>query len=166
MFEGTISVDSAPERGTTFTVRLPRVDPAPPRPAAEEDVPRAGSGETILLIDDEPAVRTFARRTLTRLGYTVLEASGDAEAFALVRGHRGPIDLILSDVVLPGTPGPALVRQLAGLRPEARTLLSSGFAAESSVGAERIEPGRFLSKPYSQESLARAVRAALDTPPA
>ena len=162
MFEGSIAVDSEPDRGTTFTIRLPRVAATPPAPAAEANGTRPGGSETILLIEDEPSVRAYARRTLAKLGYTVLEASGDAEAFAHARGHDGPIDLILSDVVLPGTPGPALLRQLVDIRPGARTLLCSGFAPESSVGTERIDPARFLAKPYSQEALAHAVRGALD----
>jgi two-component system, cell cycle sensor histidine kinase and response regulator CckA len=162
MFEGTIAVDSEPDRGTTFTIRLPRVAAAPPAQDAGANGVHPGGTETILLIEDEPTVRTYARRTLVKLGYTVLEASGDAEALAHARGHAGPIDLILSDVVLPGTPGPALVRQLSGLRPGARIVLCSGFAPESSVGTERIDPARFLPKPYSQEALAHAVRDALD----
>jgi two-component system cell cycle sensor histidine kinase/response regulator CckA len=165
MFEGTIAVDSEPEHGTTFTIRIPRVAAAPPEPGAEANRTQPGGTETILLIEDEPAVRLFAMRTLTALGYVVLEAGGEAEAFAHARGHEGPIDLILSDVVLPGTPGPALVRQLTGIRPGAKTLLCSGFAPESSVGTDRIDPGRFLPKPYSQEALAGAVRAALDAAP-
>ncbi len=166
MFEGTIRVDSEPELGTTFTIRLPRVSEAPPAAGGEGDADQARGTETVLLVEDEPAVRTFARRTLERLGYTVLEAADDAQAFAHARGHDGSIGLILSDVVLPGTPGPALVRQLVELRPEARTLLCSGFAPEASVGTERIDPARFLAKPYSQEALARAVRIALDAPAA
>jgi PAS domain S-box-containing protein len=162
MQEGTIEVASEPERGTTFTVRLPRVAAAPPANERGLDEPLPRGSETILLIEDEPAVRAFASRSLSRLGYAVLEASGDAEAFAHAREHAGRIDLILSDVVLPGTPGPALVRQLAGLRPGTPTLLCSGFAPEASVGAEAIDPDRFLSKPYSQASLAKAVRSVLD----
>jgi len=166
MFEGRIDVDSVPERGTTFTIRLPRVTDAAAPPAARVDPAHPTGSETILLVEDEPAVRTFARRTLATLGYTVLEASGEAEALAHARGHAGAIDVILSDVVLPGTPGPALVRELQGLHPEARVVLCSGFAPESSVGTARIDPARFLAKPYSQEALARAVRAALDAPAA
>ena len=142
MFEGTIAVDSEPERGTTFTIRLPRVAAAAPAPAPDANGVHPGGTGTILLIEDEAAVRTFARRTLAGLGYSVLEASGEAEALAHARGHPGPIDLILSDVVLPGTPGPALVRQLVRLHPEARTILCSGFAPEASVGPERIDPDR------------------------
>ena len=134
-----------------------------PRPrggALANGLPRGT--ETILLIEDEPAVRAFARTALAGLGYSVLEASGEAEAFAHARGHEGGIDLIVSDVVLPGTPGPALVRQLVDLRPGTRTLLCSGFPAEDSVGSETIDPDRFLAKPYTREGLARAVRDALD----
>jgi two-component system cell cycle sensor histidine kinase/response regulator CckA len=164
MFEGRIDVDSVPDRGTTFTIRLPRVAEVAAAPTPDTVTAHPGGAETILLVEDEPAVRTFARRTLATLGYTVLEASGEAEALEHAASHRGPIDVILSDVVLPGTPGPALVRQLQALHPEARVVLCSGFAPESSVGTERINPARFLAKPYSQEALARAVRAALDAP--
>jgi PAS domain S-box-containing protein len=163
MFEGEIEVESEPDQGTTFTIRLPRangVAPASPEPGAANGAPHGT--ETILLIEDEPAVRAFARTTLAGLGYTVLEASGETEAFGHARGHEGGIDLIVSDVVLPGTPGPALVRQLVGLRPGTRTLLCSGFPAEASVGSETIDPDRFLAKPYTREGLARAVRDALD----
>src|SRR4051812_39461313 len=136
MFEGLIGVHSEPGRGTTFTIRLPRVPAGVQAPLPEPAGVHPRGTETILLVEDEPAVRTFARRTLTKLGYTVLEAAGDADALKHARTHDGPIDLIVSDVVLPGTPGPALLRQLAELRPEAGTILCSGFAPESSVGTE------------------------------
>ena len=162
MFGGSIDVASEPDQGTTFTIRMPRVPTTPPATAASVPAELPGGTETILLIEDEPAVRAFARRSLARLGYTVLEASGDAEAFAHVRSHAGAIDLFLSDIVLPGTPGPALVRQLLGMRPGTPTLLCSGFAPEASMGSDPIDPDRFLAKPYTQASLARAVRAAID----
>jgi PAS domain S-box-containing protein len=162
MFGGSIDVASEPGRGTTFTIRMPRVAATPTTSAPVSPVDLPGGSETILLIEDEPAVRAFARRSLARLGYTVLEASNDTEAFAQLRSHAGAIDLFLSDIVLPGTPGPALVHQLVGLRPGTPTLLCSGFAPEASMGADPIDPDRFLAKPYTQASLARAVRAAID----
>ena len=106
-----------------------------PRGRGTRRRPARGS-ETILLVEDEPAVRTFARRSLADLGYTVLESPGGADALAIARGHPGRIDLVLSDVALPGIPGPALVRQLATIRPGARVLMCSGFPADAVAGTD------------------------------
>ena len=120
----------------------------------------AGS-EIVLLVEDDPAVRRFARRCLTELGYAVVEANTGHEALALAADGRR-IDLLVSDVAMPGMQGSELRRRLRELRPGLRTLFVSGFAQRAVMPAEQ-DPGLgYLAKPYSLESLARAVRAMLD----
>ena len=164
---GSIYVYSEPGHGTTFRVYFPRVA-GRPGPAAAEPIavrPSAAGSETILLVEDEAAVRGFARRTLEAQGYTVLEAGSGAEALALAAARAGIIDLLVTDVVMPGLQGHRLAEQLTVVRPGLRVLYVSGFTENSvihhGVAAEGIA---FLAKPFSADALGQAVRAALDRP--
>ena len=154
---GFIWVDSEPGRGTSFEVYLPRVDepaaPAITRPAPAE--PARGT-ETVLVVEDAPAVRLVTRQVLERYGYTVLEAPTGDIALRIAAKHHGPIHLLLTDVVMPGLSGRQLAGQLSQLRSEMKVLYVSGYA-------DTVESaGAYLQKPFAPEALARRVRDVLD----
>jgi nitrogen-specific signal transduction histidine kinase/CheY-like chemotaxis protein len=161
---GDISVYSEPGRGATFKVYLPRVDgPVGARPAlVGPDVPVSGS-ETILLVEDNRGLRELARKVLERLGYAVLDAADADQALHLSEQHAGPIHLLLTDVVMPGMSGVALVERLTPTRPAMKVLYMSGYTDEAVVAAG-VLPQRvtFLQKPFTPDSLARKVRQVLD----
>jgi two-component system cell cycle sensor histidine kinase/response regulator CckA len=156
---GWIEVDSNPGSGTTFRLYLPRVSDSG---SAEADTgdgsPLPAGTETVLLVEDDDKVRQVGRRWLEGLGYRVLEASGGDEALDLARSYGGPIDVLVTDVVMTGMQGPELVGKLAQLRPETKALLCSGFPGAASTGVESLPDLPLLSKPYTRESLARAVQ--------
>ena len=144
---GFITLDSEVGRGTTFTIFLPRYRPeAHPQPSAEPERagPRDVTGQdTILLVEDEEAVRSFAARALRMRGYNVLEASGGEEALDIVRSHKGTIDLLVTDVVMPNMDGPTLVRAVKRLKPQmADTYLYRGdlYFGEGDDDREREHP--------------------------
>jgi signal transduction histidine kinase/DNA-binding response OmpR family regulator len=160
---GHVEVFSEPGRGTTFTVYLPRVDPAPPA-SAEPTPGRSPFGtETLLLAEDEEAVRTLAGCVLRMSGYTVLEAADGAEALRVAGRHAGPIHLLVTDVVMPGMGGRALADRLTAARPETRVLYLSGYTADEVVrhGVREAEVA-FLQKPFKVDALILKVREALD----
>ena len=162
---GFIYVYSEPGQGTTFRIYLPRV--AEERPAAVAETPAArpsSSGtETILLVEDEPAVRSFARRTLEEQGYIVLEAASGADALAIIASDARPIALLVTDVVMPGLQGHQLAAQLTAGQPELRTLYLSGFTENSVIHHGVADSGvAFLAKPFSADALGKAVRRVLD----
>jgi PAS domain S-box-containing protein len=163
---GYIWARSTPGAATTFSVYLPRVqaEPAPvPPPAAPapEERDRRGSG-TILLVEDAAPVRTLASRVLTDAGYTVLEAASGAEALE-VAARAGAIDLLLTDVVMPGMDGTELARRLRAQRPEVPVVLMSGYTGEEVDRRLAIEESAaFLQKPVAPEELLRATREALE----
>jgi CheY-like chemotaxis protein len=165
MSDGWIEVQSEPGKGTAFTLWFPLVseESTADAPAASPALVPRGS-ETILFVEDDAAVRGFGRRCLTDLGYTVLEASSGSDALALAASYSGSIDLLLSDVVLPGMQGPEISRRLAALRAGVRTLYCSGFVGNAASTDDSIAAGAYLTKPYSRESLGQAVRAVLDGP--
>jgi CheY-like chemotaxis protein len=167
---GYISVYSELGHGTTFKVYLPRVD-APPEPRAVRmaEAAVAGGSETILLVEDDAALRELTRESLQQAGYTVLGAPSAFAALEAARLHGGRIELLLTDVVLPGMNGRALADQLARLVPEVKVLFVSGYTDDAIAQHGVLEPDvRFLSKPYSHEQLLRKVREVLDQagPPA
>ncbi len=159
---GQVTVDSDPGNGSTFRVYLPVSDgrSAPPVTPEPLDGPQTGD-ETVLVIDDDDTVRALTVETLRRRGYRVLAAASAAEARRAAREHQGRIDLIIADVVLPTTRGPALAAELVRDRPGARVLLMSGYA--EGVALDSItERGGFLSKPFRPDDLGRRVREVLD----
>jgi PAS domain S-box-containing protein len=166
---GSIYVYSEPRQGTTFRIYLPAVAQEPTAAVAEAPAARPSSSgaQTILLVEDEPAVRGFARRTLEEQGYTVLEAAAGAEALAIAASHAGPIALLVTDVVMPGLQGHQLAAQLTATRPELRVLYVSGFTENSVIHHGLPNYGvAFLAKPFSVDALGEAVRRVLDRPPA
>jgi two-component system cell cycle sensor histidine kinase/response regulator CckA len=172
---GFITVDSELGKGTTFTIYLPRhvVEVGSPAdaPAPEQDTtaPADVTGQdTVLLVEDEDAVRSFAARALRMRGYTVMEANNGDAALDIVRSHQGTIDLLVTDVVMPNMDGPTLVRAAKRLRPETRIIFMSGYAEEAFRKSEdRDENMHFLPKPFGLKQLVAKVKEVLsDAPPA
>lgn len=161
---GSVAVESGLGRGTTFTVYFPRVDgrPARQRRQVSAGASEAAGVETVLLVEDEEAVRSLASRILRRHGYTVIEASDAPGALGAVSGHAGTIDLLLTDVIMPGASGPELAERLRRDRPELRVLYMSGYMADEVGRAGVIEDSGFLQKPFTPNTLASKVRETLD----
>jgi PAS domain S-box-containing protein len=159
---GHVSVRSAPGEGTTFEVLLPSVDDVPQALAgAIHPVTRPRGDETILLVEDEAPLRRLIREVLTGSGYAVVEAADGEEAMRAISardGEQAPIDLVLSDVVMPGMSGHQLAMSVRARWPAARVLLMSGYDEEA--GREENEP--ILGKPFTASALARRVRETLD----
>jgi signal transduction histidine kinase/ActR/RegA family two-component response regulator len=162
---GQITIESAPARGAVFRVRLPEVAPATTEAEVALAPAAAGPGgtETILLVEDEADVRRLAARALVRSGYVVLEAAGGVEALEICRRHRGPIDLVLTDVIMPGLNGNEVYARLVEIRPQARALFMSGYPADIVANRGLLSPRTgFLQKPFTPAALVQQVRLALD----
>jgi CheY-like chemotaxis protein len=149
--------------GTTFKVYLPRVDAPVDQFPARAALPRTLGSETILLVEDEAALRLLTRRLLEKHGYTVLEAGTRDAALALAREHVGPIHLLLADVVLPGASGPTLAGELLSRRADLKVLFMSGYTEDAIVHRGVLAPNTaFINKPFSGDNLAAKVREVLD----
>ncbi|MEO8635652.1 MAG: PAS domain S-box protein [Gemmatimonadales bacterium] len=163
---GTITVTSEVGQGSTFVIELPQavgesVTPVPPRTVESA----RGGSETVLLVEDEEAVRNLTRRVLEYYGYAVLSAPTGEAALALSRVSQDPIHLLLTDVVMPGMSGPELAEQLAGERPGLRRIFMSGYAATTLEQRILLERGSaFIQKPFTSAQLATRVRQMLDEP--
>ena len=161
---GSIWVYSEPGHGTTFKIYLPRceepLEELPPAPDTREAAPGT---ETVLVVEDEPEVRRLVERLLRGKGYRVLTAGSPADAVGLASAHEGAIDLLLTDVIMPGMNGRELARRLAPARPAMRVLYMSGYADAAMSQQGILPPGTaFVSKPFTPEVLARKVREVLD----
>ncbi|HET6764150.1 MAG TPA: PAS domain S-box protein, partial [Longimicrobiaceae bacterium] len=160
---GYIWVDSEPGAGTTFSIYLPRTgDPAGVEAAAvpEAHAPPPAAGETVLVVDDEVAVRNLAGRILARAGYRVLEVDDGFEALRIA-GEGAPLHLLVTDLSMPRMGGRELARRLLALRPEVRVLFFSGTATEM----EEAPGAAFLEKPFASQALLATVRDVLAAPP-
>jgi PAS domain S-box-containing protein len=162
---GHISVYSEPGRGTTFKIYLPQVEPLAKNPLqrlASPDLPRGT--ETILLVEDDPALREMAATLLRRLGYTVLAAANGVEALSLShQPDTGRIDLLFTDVVMPHMSGKELADRVRALSPHTRILFTSGYTENTIVQQGGLNQGvAFLQKPFTPSVLARKVREVLD----
>jgi len=171
---GFITVDSDLGKGTAFRIYLPRhhIDP---NAAVVEDTQQTAAArdvtgqDTILLVEDEDAVRSFAARALRMRGYNVLEADGGEEALAIMEKQASEIALVISDVVMPNMDGPTLVRAVRRLRPDMKVMFMSGYAEEAfRRNEEKAEDFHFLPKPFGLKQLAAKVKEVLSgsLPPA
>ena len=160
---GEMVVASEEGRGSTFTIYLPRdVDGAPLQPSAALEGARKGS-ETVLVVEDDPAVRLLAGVALRRSGYEVLEAGNPLEAVRIASDYLLPIQLLLSDVIMPESEGAPLVERLRQARPELRLLYMSGYTDDAIVHHGVLEEGiPFLQKPFTPQGLSQKVREVLD----
>jgi PAS domain S-box-containing protein len=160
---GHVLVESAVGAGTTFRVLLPAVAGSAPGPAAEPAAGPARGAETVLLVEDEKGVRRIARLALEGAGYAVLEAADGPAAVAAAAAHPGPVDLLLTDVVMPGMGGRQLAEAVRRARPGVRVLYMSGYT-DDAVLRHGVGDGTdaFLQKPFTPRALAEKVRAVLD----
>ncbi len=159
-FGGRVEVASAPGRGARFRIVLPATD-VPAAPDAGDGGP--GGHETVLLVEDDASVRGLVSAMLARLGYVVIAAERSDEALAMLERHRGDVDLLIADMVMPGMSGRELASRALAARPRLRVLLMSGYAATGS-GPHAAGGFAFMPKPFSIETLARRVRETLAAP--
>jgi PAS domain S-box-containing protein len=161
---GLITVYSEPGKGTTFKIYLPREQAAEASAASPDEAEPPSGTETILVVEDEEPILELAATILTRFGYAVLKARTPDAAIALAQCHTGRIDLLLTDVVMPGMNGGELTERVARLRPGLKTIFMSGYptAAVASYGVE-MKKSHYLPKPFSIRSMALKVRQVLDS---
>jgi PAS domain S-box-containing protein len=161
---GTIAVDSAPGAGAAFRIILPRVEEVPvASPAASPGSESVQGRETILLVEDEEMLRNLARIVLRKNGYTVLEAAHGAEALTLCQTHTGPIDLLMTDVIMPILGGRELADRVALLRPDIKVLFISGYTDDAVVrNGVTADSVQFLHKPFTPSTLLSKTREVLD----
>ena len=162
---GYVFAQSELERGTTFRIYLPRVEEVAEAVGSVRSSQSAtGGSETVLLVEDEESVRQLVRETLETKGYKVLEADHGEAALRIASSHQGPIDMLITDVVMPGMSGRELSKQLCASHPQTRVLFLSGYTEDAIVHQGALEPGTaFLQKPFTLQILSRKVREVLRT---
>ncbi|WP_445466109.1 cell cycle histidine kinase CckA [Faunimonas sp. B44] len=163
---GYIYVDSKPGEGSVFRILLPRHQPKSDEEAARKSASAAPADLTgnarILLVEDEEAVRAFASRALAARGYRVHEAASGSEALEVMRQLEQPVDLVISDVVMPGMDGPSLIAEVRKLQPKVKVIFVSGYAEDAfAKHLPEDESFQFLPKPFSLKELATAVKKSL-----
>jgi PAS domain S-box-containing protein len=160
---GYIFAQSEPGCGTTFRIYLPRVaDPADSPRVDKHAQAAAGGSETVLLVEDEESVRELVRETLKTRGYTVIEASDGIAGMRVSEEYQGNIEILITDVVMPGMSGRELAKRVAAARPNIRVLYLSGYTEDAIIHEGALEPGTgFLQKPFTLQVLARKVREVL-----
>ena len=157
---GVIEVDSVVKQGTTFRVYFPLSGAATPDVERRPDrAPARAQASTILVAEDEQGVRAFLEMALTRAGHKVIAAQSGPDAVAAGQRSAAPIDLLITDVVMPGLSGPEVAEQLRRYHPAMRTLFLSGYASHVAL-PEYVtsEPGAFLQKPFTVDALMAKVR--------
>lgn len=160
---GSISISSEPDRGTTFRIYLPKMTAgAPERQAADPVADPLRGSETILLVEDQPGVRRLIAMMLKSYGYRVVEAAHGKEALLLAEHHAGSLDLLLTDVVMPGMTGKELADRLMPLRPGMKLVYISGYTADTITQRALLDPDiEFLPKPFTPTALVGKVRQVL-----
>lgn len=165
---GDIEVESEAGKGTIFRIYFPYCESAPKAADTGKGGPVTGEVkglETILLVEDEESLRRLGKRVLESSGYTVLTAAGGPEALKALEQHGKPVDLLVTDVVMPGMSGRDLAREIARRNMAARTLYMSGYTDDAIVKHGVLEPGlAFIYKPFSVDGLLLKVRTVLDAP--
>jgi two-component system cell cycle sensor histidine kinase/response regulator CckA len=164
---GHINVQSEVGKGATFKIYFPQLPLTLDSPPVHVRPPAAAGGdETVLLVEDEPAVREFAVATLREKGYAVVEAVNGEEGLRLARQHDGKIDLVLTDVVMPIMGGKEMADALRAAHPDMKILFTSGYTDDALVQHGVLRPDiKFLQKPYMTATLTRKVREVLDEDP-
>jgi len=164
---GFLRVSSRPGHGSTFAIYLPSAEPRQQVASHSLDrSPELALKKTVLMAEDESAVRNVAQMMLHRMGYDVLTASNADEALSVAASHTGQIDLLLTDVIMPGMNGRQLAERLTAARPGLRVLYMSGYTDDSLVQHVVLRSdATYLQKPFDAETLARKVRQALDAVP-
>jgi len=161
---GSIQVESEVGRGSDFRIYLPVAEDRTrrlPSPVTGEKV--AGGTETILIVEDEPDLRELTRIFLEGYGYTVLEASSAEEALQVAEKFSEPINLLLTDVIMPGMSGRQLAEKVLGQRPQTKIVYMTGYTDDMVVQHKVLEPGvKLLQKPFGKVALAQKVRSTLD----
>jgi len=159
---GEIEVESEPGIGTTFRLYFPQVaeEPEALNPKRSDERSLTGS-ETVLLVEDEAALRSVGKTILEQYGYTVVLAADGAEALELAQNHPHPIQLLMTDILMPKMGGIELAERLSTLYPELRILYISGYS-DSGSSLQRIAGTGYLQKPYAMKELARTLRGLLD----
>jgi two-component system cell cycle sensor histidine kinase/response regulator CckA len=162
---GDIRVQSEPGQGAIFAIRLPGVRQAAPSERGPHLVPPQTGNETLLLVEDEDSVRKLLAHMLQNRGYHVLEAANAAEALPLFEKHAAGIDLVLTDIVMPGMSGLDMIDRLREIRPDTRVVIMSGYSGDDLARIRPLPEGTsFLPKPLHPEVLASRVREALNSP--
>jgi two-component system cell cycle sensor histidine kinase/response regulator CckA len=166
--EGTITVHTEPGQGCAIRCFFPATDEVKRQPGETAELPDvAGGTETLLVAEDEEQLRALVRRYLGTRGYTILEARDGREAIDVAQSHKGPIHLLVTDVVMPHMSGKELAKRLQQERPGLRVLFISGYSSEAIERHGELAPDSvFLQKPIQPVALARAVREILDDEPA
>jgi two-component system cell cycle sensor histidine kinase/response regulator CckA len=161
---GNIWLYSEPGKGTTFKIYLPAIAALPEDigKVAPAEAPRRGAG-TVLVVEDDEQLRRLTHRALDAQGYTVLVADGGGTALDIARRHKGQIDLLLTDVIMPDTNGRKLAETIQAARPGMRVLYMSGYPDGAIASHGMLEPGvAYLAKPFTTEAIARRVREVLE----
>ncbi len=160
--KGSIQVYSEPGRGTTFKIYFPRFlgESVPVEPERERPL---GGSETVLIVEDEPQILLLAKRILEHYGYKTMSAGSPGEALLLLEKYSGPVDLLLTDVIMPNMSGPELKARVEALQPGIKTVFMSGYTADVIAQRGLLDKGlAFIQKPFSLADLAGQVRKALD----
>jgi len=162
---GHIFVYSEPGRGTAFKMYFPPAEEGVAAAASMPDEEGPSGNETILVVEDEAALREITRECLETTGYTVLDAAHAAAALELSERYKGTIHLLVTDVVMPGIPGSELAQRLTAERPGTKVLYMSGYTDDTVILRGALtEETPFVQKPFTMANLARKVREVLDTP--
>jgi CheY-like chemotaxis protein len=160
---GYIFAQSEMGHGSTFRIYLPRVADAAEHSSQSKSMQTpSGGSETVLLVEDEESVRELVRETLKSRGYTVMEAADGVAGLKAAEAHQGTIDILITDVVMPGMSGQELAQRVAAARPQIKVLYLSGYTEDAIIHEGVLEPGTaFLQKPFTLHALARKVREVL-----